>query len=70
MSIQLELTVYGPQLATALMNDDEEFAYALNTMAEDGDPVELGGTVAEYLPDADAAIKFLREFADAIEAAK
>lgn len=70
MSIQLDLTVYGSQLATALMRDDEELAYALNTFAEDGDPDQLGADIADLIPDADAVVIFLRALADAIEAAK
>lgn len=69
MSIELSLTVYGPQLATALMNDDEELAYALNTMAEDGNPARLGANISDLIPDPAAVVVFLRALADAIEAA-
>lgn len=70
MSIQLELTATGPQLASALMRDDEELAYAFDTMAEEGKPARMGVDIAGLLPDPDAVIDFLRALADAIEAAK
>ena len=69
MSIRLEHTVYGPELARALMDDEEELAYALDTMAEDGNPAKLGKRIAPSLPDAAIVITFLRALADAIEAA-
>lgn len=70
MSMELSLTVYGPQLANVLLGHDEELAYALNTFAEDGDPARLGADIADLIPDADAVITFLRALADANEAAK
>ena len=70
MSIQLELTVYGPQLAGALMNDDEELAYFLDDMAKNGSAGRLASGMADLLPDAECVIVFLRALADAIEAAE
>ena len=69
MSIQLELTVYGPQLAGALLNDDEELAYFLDDMAKNGDATRIASDIADLLPDAENVIAFLRNLAEAIEAA-
>lgn len=74
MSIQLELTVTGPQLASALLGDEEEFAYALKEMAEfasTGTIMRLGEEIAGYTSDVaqSAIMDFLRALADAIEAA-
>ena len=69
MSIQLEVTVYGPQLAELLLNDDEELAYFLDTMAGNGRADAVGKGVADLLPDAENVVTFLRALADAIEAA-
>lgn len=68
MSIQLELTVYGPQLAGALMNDDEELAYFFDDMAKNGVADVIGEGIAELMPDAANVVAFLRALATAIEA--
>lgn len=68
MSVQLEVSVYGPQLAGLLMNDDEELAYFLDTMAKDGLADVIGGDIAGLLPDPSTVVVFLRALADAIEA--
>lgn len=75
MSIQLELSVTGPQLASALLGDEEEFAYALKEMAEYAGPgtvSRLGEDIAGYLSGTDlsAIMDFLRALADAIELAE
>lgn len=68
MSMQLEVTVYGPQLGEMLAGDPEELAYALKEMAGyDGD--KLGREVAEFMPSghADIVAAFLRHLAAAID---
>lgn len=69
MSVQLEVTVYGPELARLLRNDGEEFAYFLDTLTEHGSPAALGADIAVDMPDPASVVQFLRELADAIEAA-
>ncbi|MES2667423.1 MAG: hypothetical protein V4712_15095 [Pseudomonadota bacterium] len=70
MSIELSLTVYGPQLALALVDDDEELAQFFQTVSCLPHIAVMGDVIAEYLDDADAVISFLRTFADSIEGAK
>jgi len=74
MSIQLSLTVYGPELGRALLNDEEELAYALKEMAGDApaDMARLGRDVGDHLygDDRDSVVAFLLGLAGAIEAAE
>lgn len=75
MSIQLEMTVTGGELARALLRDEEELAYALKEMAGEvgtlKDIVRVGSDVADFLQRADGeeVVTFLRALSDAIEAA-
>lgn len=75
MSIQLEMTVTGGELARALLRDEEELAYALKEMAEDvstpKDIERVGCNVADFLQcgDREAVVTFLRALSDAIEGA-
>jgi hypothetical protein len=68
MGIQIETTIYGPQIGRALAEDHEEFAYALGEMA-DNDPVCLGAGIAATCAGGMAAeiVTFLRRLADAID---
>lgn len=66
MSMQLEVTVYGPELARLLMNDAEEMAYFLKTMADDSDVDELGNDIAWHDCGRDDVAAWLRALADRI----
>lgn len=75
MSIQLEMTVTGGELARALLRDEEELAYALKEMAEEVSTskqiehlgYEVGSTL--YSTNQEEVVAFLRALSDAIEAA-
>ena len=73
MSIELSLTVYGPELGRALLNDEEEFAYALKEMAENApaNMERVGRDIGDHLygDDRDDVVNFLIALADAIGAA-
>lgn len=43
MSISLSVTVYGPQLAHELANDEEEMGYFFNTLVSESEAERLGG---------------------------
>jgi len=68
MSIQLELTVYGPELARALGNDAEELAYFLQTLSENHSATDLGNEVAGYGQDQANVAEWLEELARAVRA--
>ncbi len=69
MGIQIETTVYGPQLARELATSSEEFAYALQELL-DFDAAKLGAEVYGDITygKTDNIVDWLRAFADAIEA--
>jgi len=75
MSIQLEMTVTGGELARALLRDEEELAYALKEMAEEVSTPkkieDLGYEVGSTLSVAqqEDVVTFLRALSDAIKAA-
>ena len=69
MSIQLELTVYGPELARALAGDAEELAYFLQTLSEDHSATDLGAEVADHGSDQANVADWLEELARAIRGA-
>lgn len=75
MSIQLEMTVTGGELARALLRDEEEMAYALQEMAmalstakkiEDLG-YEVGSTLSRFHQE--QVVMVLRQLANAIEVA-
>ncbi len=69
--ISFDVNVTGPQIARALANDEEEFAYGLKELAEEFKAARIGSEVSAYIGDDDAAtvVAWLRELADTIEAA-
>jgi hypothetical protein len=69
MGIQIETTVYGPQLARELAAEPEEFAYALQELL-DFDAAKLGAEIYGDISygETDNIVGWLRSFADAIEA--
>lgn len=72
MSMQLELTVYGPQLGRLLADDLEEFAYALDEIKDQlGDKrlIFAGAEIAAMSPDPTGLVNFLRALAAVIEGA-
>ncbi len=70
MSIELSLSVYGPQLATALAGDPEELSYFFKTLSEDYSATDLGEEIADYIHDPELIAEWLQELARAIEANK
>lgn len=68
MSIQLSVTVYGPQLVRELSNDGEEMGYFFNTLVDETRAERLGGEISGYIQDPTEAVAYLRALADKIEA--
>lgn len=65
--ISIEAKFSGGQIATAIMNDAEEFWYFLETLGSDGWD-NLAGEVAEYAHgDTAELVSLLRSMADEIE---
>ncbi|MEO1637740.1 MAG: hypothetical protein AAFU41_00665 [Pseudomonadota bacterium] len=65
--IELSTTITGGQIATAVADDAEEFAYMLYELAtEHADDIS---EVGDYLSDtqSDAVVKYLRLLADKID---
>jgi len=69
MGIQIDITLYGSQIAGGMANEPEEFAYFLNEMAAT-DAATLGAEVWGHAPydRTDEIVAWLRALADAIEA--
>lgn len=66
MSIQLEVSVTGPELMGHLLRDEEELAYAFKTLTEDGTAKDIGNAIRDLIFDHQEIADFLREIADAI----
>lgn len=69
MSIQLEVSVTGPELMAQLLRDQEELAYAFKTLAEDGTAEDIGNSIRDIIFDHEEIADFLRDIAEAISAA-
>lgn len=68
MSIQLSVTVYGPQLVRELLNDEEEMGYFFNTLVSESEAERLGREISSYIQDPKETVAYLRALADKIEA--
>lgn len=67
MSIQLSVTVYGPQLARELANDEEELGYFFNTLVSESRAEMIGESISGYIQDPIETVAYLRALADKIE---
>lgn len=53
MSIQIDVSVTGPQLAGCLLGDEEELAYAFKHFQEESEAAEIGRQIADHFAAGD-----------------